>query len=201
VAAASAAAAATPSQPLFEKLLIANRGEIACRITRTARRLGIKTVAVYSTADAGAQHVQEADEAICIGPAPTSESYLRPERLVEAAQRTGAQAVHPGYGFLSESAEFAEALEAAGLTFVGPPSGAIRSMGSKANAKAIMSAAGVPVAPPAPVSVVFLEQPGGDAASMRMPSLAGVQHAGWGLPAPTSTRHSRHVPCVPSRAL
>ena len=133
--------------PLFEKLLIANRGEIACRITRTARRLGIKTVAVYSAADAGAQHVAEADEAICLGPAPTSESYLRPERLIEAAQRTGAQAVHPGYGFLSESAEFAEALEGAGLTFVGPPSSAIRSMGSKANAKAVMSAAGVPVTP------------------------------------------------------
>ena len=132
---------------MFDKLLIANRGEIACRVARTARRLGIKTVAVYSSADAGAQHVREADEAVCIGPAPTSESYLRPERLVEAALRTGAQAVHPGYGFLSESAEFAESLEGAGLTFVGPPSGAIRSMGSKANAKAVMSAAGVPVTP------------------------------------------------------
>ncbi len=137
----------TAPPALFEKVLIANRGEIAVRITRTARRLGIKTVAVYSSADAGAQHVDEADEAICIGPASTSESYLRPERLVEAALRTGAQAVHPGYGFLSESAEFADALSGAGLAFVGPPASAIRSMGSKANAKAVMSAAGVPVTP------------------------------------------------------
>jgi len=132
---------------MFRKLLIANRGEIACRVIRTARRLGIATVAVYSDADARARHVRLADEAVLIGPAAARESYLVAERIVEAAQRTGAEAVHPGYGFLSENAGFAEACAAAGLVFVGPSPAAIRAMGGKAAAKAIMEKAGVPVVP------------------------------------------------------
>ncbi|MDZ3837643.1 MAG: biotin carboxylase N-terminal domain-containing protein [Rhodospirillales bacterium] len=132
---------------MFDCILIANRGEIACRIIRTARRLGIKTVAVYSDADAGALHVSLADEAFRIGPPPAADSYLRAERILEAAVSGGAQAIHPGYGFLSENADFAEACRAAGLVFIGPPPPAIRAMGSKSRAKTIMEAAGVPVVP------------------------------------------------------
>jgi acetyl/propionyl-CoA carboxylase alpha subunit len=128
-------------------LLIANRGEIACRVIRTARRLGVRTVAVYSEADARALHVREADLALPIGPAPARESYLVPEKLLAAARDSGADAIHPGYGFLSENAEFAEAVIAAGLTWVGPPPGAIRAMGLKDAAKALMAKAGVPVTP------------------------------------------------------
>src|SRR6476661_4055456 len=105
---------------MFKKILIANRGEIACRVIRTAHRMGIATVAVYSDADADALHVRQADEAVRIGPPPSAESYLRAERIVEACKLTGAEAVHPGYGFLSEKAEFAEALERAGIAFIGP---------------------------------------------------------------------------------
>jgi geranyl-CoA carboxylase alpha subunit len=130
----------------FRKLLIANRGEIACRVIRTARRLGYRTVAVYSQADAGALHVQQADEAVAIGGAAPAESYLNIPALLQAAQRTGADAVHPGYGFLSERADFAEACAAAGLVFVGPPAEAIRAMGDKAGAKRRMQAVGVPCA-------------------------------------------------------
>ena len=132
---------------MFSKLLIANRGEIACRIIRTARRLGLRTVAVYSEADARARHVTLADEAHLIGPAPARESYLRIDRILEVAKRCGAEAIHPGYGFLSENAEFAEACAAAGIVFVGPPAAAIRAMGSKSTAKELMAAAGVPVLP------------------------------------------------------
>ncbi|MHB1399104.1 MAG: acetyl/propionyl/methylcrotonyl-CoA carboxylase subunit alpha [Trichloromonadaceae bacterium] len=132
---------------MIETLLIANRGEIACRIIRTARRLGLRSIAVYSDADAGAQHVALADEAYHIGPAPARESYLCPEKLLAAAQASGAQAVHPGYGFLSENAGFAEACAAAGIVFVGPPPAAIRAMGSKSAAKEIMARAGVPLVP------------------------------------------------------
>ena len=132
---------------MIGKLLIANRGEIACRVISTARRLGIRTVAVYSDADAGARHVEMADEAVRIGPAPVTESYLRTDAILSAAKATGAQAIHPGYGFLSENPHFVEAVEAAGLTFVGPPAPAIRAMGLKDAAKAAMEKAGVPVVP------------------------------------------------------
>jgi 3-methylcrotonyl-CoA carboxylase alpha subunit len=132
---------------LFDKILIANRGEIACRVMRTAKRLGIRTVAVYSEADANALHVATADEAVLIGPPPARESYLDIARIIDAAKRSGAQAIHPGYGFLSESADFAAACETAGIVFIGPPAGAIRAMGSKAGAKALMAKAGVPLVP------------------------------------------------------
>jgi acetyl/propionyl-CoA carboxylase alpha subunit len=132
---------------MLDSLLIANRGEIARRIIRTCRRLGIRTVAVYSEADANAPFVREADQAVAIGPAPAAESYLVGARILEAARQTGAQAIHPGYGFLSENAEFAEAVTAAGLIWVGPPPSAIRAMGLKDAAKALMAKAGVPVTP------------------------------------------------------
>jgi acetyl-CoA carboxylase, biotin carboxylase subunit len=132
---------------LFEKILIANRGEIACRVARAAWALGVKTVAVYSDADANALHVQAADEAVRLGPAPARESYLDGEKVIAAAKRTGARAIHPGYGFLSEQAEFAQACADSGLVFVGPPPGAMRAIKDKAQARAVMRAAGVPVVP------------------------------------------------------
>ena len=132
---------------MFRKILIANRGEIACRVIATARRLGIATVAVYSEADAGARHVRLADEAWPVGPAPARLSYLAGEKILDVARRSGAEAVHPGYGFLSENAGFAEACAAAGIVFIGPPAEAIRAMGSKAEAKALMARAGVPLVP------------------------------------------------------
>ncbi|GHA20741.1 acetyl/propionyl-CoA carboxylase subuit alpha [Devosia pacifica] len=132
---------------MFRKILIANRGEIACRVIRTARRMGIATVAVYSDADAQALHVELADEAVHIGPAPTRDSYLVIERIIAACRETGADAVHPGYGFLSENARFAEALEAAGIVFIGPPASAIAAMGDKITAKRLAAEAGVSVVP------------------------------------------------------
>jgi propionyl-CoA carboxylase alpha chain len=132
---------------MFDKILIANRGEIACRVVRTCKRLGIRTVAVYSEADAEAPHARIADEAVSIGPPPASESYLRIDQIVEAARRSGAQAVHPGYGFLSENPEFAAALEAAGIVFIGPPVEAIRLMGDKIAAKRLAEEAGVSTIP------------------------------------------------------
>ncbi|HXV22647.1 MAG TPA: acetyl/propionyl/methylcrotonyl-CoA carboxylase subunit alpha [Alphaproteobacteria bacterium] len=132
---------------MFRSLLIANRGEIACRIIRTARRMGLRTIAIHSDADSEAMHVAQADLAVRIGPPPARESYLAVENILLAARETGAEAVHPGYGFLSENAEFAEACASAGLIFVGPPPEAMRAMGSKSRAKAIMGNAGVPLVP------------------------------------------------------
>jgi len=133
--------------PMFSKILIANRGEIACRVIRTCRRLGIRTVAVYSDADADAQHVRQADEAHHIGGSRPQESYLRGDVILDVAKRSGAQAIHPGYGFLSENADFADAVEAAGIAFIGPKAASMRKMGSKAGAKELMHAANVPVVP------------------------------------------------------
>jgi acetyl-CoA carboxylase biotin carboxylase subunit len=132
---------------MIESLLIANRGEIARRIIRTARRLGIRSIAVYSEADAGMPFVTEADEAICIGPANPAQSYRNTEAIIAAAKSTGAQAIHPGYGFLSENADFARTVEANGLIWVGPGADAITAMGDKINARNLMADAGVPVAP------------------------------------------------------
>ena len=132
---------------MFTKILIANRGEIACRVIKTARKMGIATVAVYSDADANARHVRLADEAVRIGPAAARESYLVAEKIVAAAKATGAEAVHPGYGFLSENAAFADACAEAGIVFIGPPGPAIRAMGSKSAAKQLMEKAGVPLTP------------------------------------------------------
>ena len=131
----------------FETILIANRGEIACRVIRSAQKLGLRTVAVYSDADRGAPHTQLADEAICIGPGPSAQSYLHGEKIIKAAEKAGAQAIHPGYGFLSENAAFAEACEVAGLIFVGPDARSIQLMGDKAAAKIRMIEAGVPCVP------------------------------------------------------
>ncbi len=132
---------------MFTKILIANRGEIACRVAATARRMGIRTVAVYSEADAGAKHVAVCDEAVLIGPAAAKDSYLRGSKIIEVAKATGAQAIHPGYGFLSENAEFADAVQAAGLVFIGPPASSMRAMGSKSAAKQLMESANVPLVP------------------------------------------------------
>lgn len=132
---------------MFEKILIANRGEIACRVIRTAKKLGIATVAVYSDADAQAQHVKLADEAIHIGESPAAQSYLQIERIIQAAKTTGAQAIHPGYGFLSENDQFALACQDNNIVFIGPPVDAILAMGLKATSKALMEKAGVPLTP------------------------------------------------------
>ncbi|HLI86866.1 MAG TPA: acetyl/propionyl/methylcrotonyl-CoA carboxylase subunit alpha [Bryobacteraceae bacterium] len=132
---------------MFDKILVANRGEIACRVMRTARRMGVRTVAVYSEVDRAALHVEQADEAYSIGPAPARESYLNIDRILDAARRAGAQAIHPGYGFLSENADFAEACAEAGIVFIGPPAAAIRAMGLKSAAKELMARSGVPVVP------------------------------------------------------
>ena len=132
---------------MFDKILIANRGEIALRVIRAAREMGIKTVAVHSTADANAMHVRMADESVAIGPPPSSESYLNPAAIIAACEITGAQAVHPGYGFLSENANFAQMLEDHGITFIGPKAEHIRIMGDKITAKDTAKALGIPVVP------------------------------------------------------
>lgn len=143
---------------MFSKILIANRGEIACRIMRTAKRMGIATVAVYSDADAGTPHMQMADEAVHIGPAASAESYLRADKIIAAAKDTGAEAIHPGFGFLSENAAFVEAVEAAGLAFIGPGTHAIRVMGDKIESKALAEKAGVSVVPGTPGAVEDVDE-------------------------------------------
>ncbi|HST37009.1 MAG TPA: biotin carboxylase N-terminal domain-containing protein, partial [Allosphingosinicella sp.] len=132
---------------MFRKILIANRGEIACRVIKTARRMGIATVAVYSDADAGAPHVRMADEAVRLGPPPAAQSYLDAELIIDACRATGAEAVHPGYGFLSERESFAKALAKAKIAFIGPPPKAIAAMGDKIESKKLAKAAGVNVVP------------------------------------------------------
>ena len=132
---------------MFKKILIANRGEISCRIIKTARKMGIRTVAVYSDADRHALHAGLADEAVHIGSAPANESYLVMDRIIEAAKKTGAEAIHPGYGFLSENADFCRRCAEENIVFIGPPTGAIEAMGSKSAAKQIMEKAGVPLVP------------------------------------------------------
>src|SRR6185503_5609300 len=132
---------------MFERVLVANRGEIAIRVMRTLREMGIVSIGVYSEADREAPHVGEADEGHLLGPPVPAESYLNVGKLLEAAAKAGAEAVHPGYGFLAENAEFAAACEDAGLTFIGPPASAIEAMGSKTRARELMSQAGVPIVP------------------------------------------------------
>ncbi|ASY65596.1 Methylcrotonyl-CoA carboxylase biotin-containing subunit (plasmid) [Sinorhizobium sojae CCBAU 05684] len=165
---------------MVSKLLIANRGEIACRIIRTAHRLGVRTVAVYSDADDGAMHAALADEAIRIGPASAADSYLSIERIIASARRVGADGIHPGYGFLSENADFAEAVEAAGMVFVGPPADAIRAMGLKDAAKALMERAGVPVVPGYHGDVQEADFLAGRAAEIGYPVLIKARAGGGG---------------------
>jgi propionyl-CoA carboxylase alpha chain len=145
------------SYALFDKILIANRGEIACRVMRTCKRLGIKTVAVYSEPDSNALHVRSADEAVCVGPAPSAQSYLAMERVLQACKDTGAQAVHPGYGFLSENTRFAGLLDANGIAFIGPGAEAVKVMGDKLKSKEIARAAGVNLVPCSPGEVKTVE--------------------------------------------
>ena len=165
---------------MFSKILIANRGEIACRVIATARRMGVATVAVYSDADAGALHVALADEAYAIGPAPARQSYLRGDVIIGVAQRAGAQAIHPGYGFLSENADFAEACAEAGIVFIGPRPHSIRAMGSKAEAKALMQRSGVPLVPGYHGSEQSVETLLREAASIGYPVLLKASAGGGG---------------------
>ncbi|MET8943959.1 biotin carboxylase N-terminal domain-containing protein [Streptomyces sp. NPDC004542] len=165
---------------MFDTVLVANRGEIAVRVIRTLRSMGVRSVAVFSDADADARHVREADTAVRIGPAPAAESYLSVERLLQAAARTGAQAVHPGYGFLAENAGFARACQEAGLVFIGPPADAIALMGDKIRAKETVRAAGVPVVPGSSGSALSDEQLAGAAREIGVPVLLKPSAGGGG---------------------
>ncbi len=164
----------------FDTILVANRGEIACRVIRSARRLGIRTIAVFSEADADAQHVRQADEAYPIGGPQPKDSYLRGDAIIEVAKKTGAQAIHPGYGFLSENADFAEAVEAAGIAFIGPTAASMRKMGSKAGAKDLMDAAGVPVVPGYTGSDQSPQVLAREAARIGFPLMIKAAHGGGG---------------------
>ena len=164
-----------------KRVLLANRGEIALRVQRTCRELGIETVAVYSEPDRDALHVRQADAAVAIGPGPATESYLVIEKIIEAARRTGADAVHPGYGFLSENAAFAEACEAAGITFIGPPASAMRAMGDKVQARQLMERAGVPIVPGAnEIDPADLETARAEAQRIGFPLLVKAASGGGG---------------------
>src|SRR3954464_7323662 len=132
---------------MFKKVLIANRGEIACRVMRTLKKMGIKSAAVYSEADAHSGHVSAADESVCIGPAPAAQSYLNADKILDAARQTGAEAIHPGYGFLSENPAFADACAAAGVVFIGPTGDQMRAFGLKHTARALAQKSGVPMLP------------------------------------------------------
>jgi len=169
-----------PPSLMFNKVLIANRGEIALRVIRACRELGVGTVAVYSDADRLAPHVREADEAVHIGAAPSSESYLRGERIIEAAQRTHAEAIHPGYGFLSEREWFARAVRDAGLVFVGPPAEAIAAMGSKTSARQLAVGAGVPIVPGTTEPLRDVEDARAVATSLGFPVLVKAAAGGGG---------------------
>jgi acetyl-CoA carboxylase biotin carboxylase subunit len=163
---------------VFKKVLIANRGEIAVRVTRTLHELGVRAVAVYSDADKSALHVRTADEAFPIGPAPARESYLDAQRILDTAKKAGADAIHPGYGFLSENADFAEACERAGIVFVGPPPSAMRAMGSKTSARDTMQAAGVPITPGG--SAETIDEATATAARVGYPVMLKAAHGGGG---------------------
>ena len=165
---------------MFEKVLVANRGEIAIRVMRTLKEMGIVPVGVYSEADRSAPHVREADEAYLLGPPPPAESYLKVEKLLEVAARAGVEAIHPGYGFLAENAEFAEACEKAGLSFIGPPAGAIEAMGSKTRARELMSEAGVPIVPGTTAPVKDVKQAAKEAAEIGYPVACKAAGGGGG---------------------
>ncbi|MFM2124851.1 MAG: acetyl-CoA carboxylase biotin carboxylase subunit, partial [Acidobacteriota bacterium] len=165
---------------MFRKVLIANRGEIAVRLVRGLRERGLQSVAVYSDADRGSLAVQLADEAAHIGPAPSSESYLKVEAILDAAKRHGADAIHPGYGFLSENAEFASACRDAGLIFIGPPPEAIRDMGSKTGARRIAMAAGAPVVPGTTAALENITEAKAAAAKLGYPVLLKASAGGGG---------------------
>jgi pyruvate carboxylase subunit A len=165
----------------FEKILVANRGEIAIRVMRACREMGIETVAIYSDADRNALHVSYADEAFPVGEAPPAKSYLNMARILDIAGKTGAEAIHPGYGFLAENAGFARACEDAGLRFIGPTSRTIEAMGSKIGAKQMMQAAGVPVVPGAPDGIRELDEAAGVAAEIGYPVIVKASAGGGGI--------------------
>jgi acetyl-CoA carboxylase biotin carboxylase subunit len=166
---------------MFRSVLVANRGEIARRVFRACRPLGVRTIAVYSEADREAPHVREADEAVLIGPAPARDSYLAIERLIDAARRAGADAVHPGYGFLSENWRFAQACADAGLVFIGPSPAAIRTMGDKGEARRVMAAAGVPIVPGTPGPIAGVEDAARFAESAGFPLILKAAKGGGGI--------------------
>ncbi len=165
---------------MFNKILIANRGEIACRVIRACREMKIATVAVYSEADKDAKHVRMADEAFCVGPAPSSESYLRGDKIIAVAKSAGVEAIHPGYGFLSENAEFAREVAKAGITFIGPPAGAMEAMGGKMAARKIAIAAGVPVVPGATEALRSFEDAQATATKIGYPVMLKASAGGGG---------------------